>query len=213
MGSRALGGEKMNIEKGYKTVFIYTPEENEKAALEIYKKFHLVTSIQGSISLSTSLPLIPFVFGSRNFLAMLILGILMFPCLFALSYAYKQKSVLRKAKQDQQMMAKNIENVEIEFEFFEEYVRIRAMMAGEEKFSEEYIDLKYNTYNINEIIETETNFYFNTNLKGVNSLLIIIKENCSLDLIDFIKNIPAKEKYHTESLLKKLNFSDFKKRR
>ena len=74
---------------------------------------------------------------------------------------------------------KNLQEAELTISFYDNYLE-QANEIGCTKF-------KYD--NIYKIIETKTNFYVMT---ASNQGIIIVKQNCSPDLIAFIKNIMIK---------------------
>jgi len=81
----------------------------------------------------------------------------------------------------------------VNYSFLVDGVEFRSFTENS-KTSEEKV-LRYRYSNFKEVIETRTNFYLLISHLGELTTFMILKENCTPELIEFIQNLPVKKRY------------------
>lgn len=150
------------MEPLYTTETAYTFEE--------YKRFYnaLVGKKITALSVLVILTLLLFSFATSNFAGFL-LSVILFGILFPIII---NKMVKQNYYSDKQLQ----KNYMCQFSFYQYYFEVKTN-SGYVKFDYE---------DIHSIKETKTHFYI---MKSVNQAYLIVKANCSPELIEFLSNM------------------------
>jgi len=86
-----------------------------------------------------------------------------------------------------------LQELTVDYTFLAENMELRSSTANRKDDNGKVSKFRYN--NFVEIIETRTNFYLIVNELGEEAMFIILKENCTPELVEFIRNLPVKKRY------------------
>lgn len=85
-----------------------------------------------------------------------------------------------------------LQGQELNYNFLSDSVEVRFFSQKHHDKEEKILSYRYN--NFVELIETKTNLYLLINDLGEKLMFVLIKENCTSDLVDFVRNLPVKRR-------------------
>jgi len=184
-----------DLEILHTTKFVYSPNEVKKNALVLTPvKEHIKHRLIPAHCFSIGIGLI--IGALRQPVSGIQFALLSFPLFVVLCHLTTPLQLSRQALK--YYNAKELDGVIINYAFREDSVEVRSVLPEGSKGQEVCLKVKYEK--ISKIIETETNFYLFARVDGEEGNFFLTKENCSSELIEFLKNLPTEHKYLKHSI-------------
>ena len=185
-----------DLEPLHTTKFVYSLDEFKKSALVLTPiKEHIKNRLIPAHCFSVGIGLI---IGAlrRQPVSGIQFALISFPLFVMLCHLTTPHQLSRKALKHYN--AQGIKGLISNYAFGEDSVEVCSIIPEGSKGKEVCSKIKYE--NFKKIIEIETNFYLLTGVDGEEGVFSLTKENCSPELREFLRNLPAEHKYLKNSI-------------
>jgi len=169
----------------HETESIFTFAEYKKGVYAVNRRRQFYSIVKLSMAISGGVFLVALLSGRLQ--ASFLLALALLPAVLLLVHAAKSRSLLLKTKQSFNSDDVAPESV-MKFKFFWDYVEISDHHDNEEESDKlKTIEIPYDGFAT--IINTKTNFYLTSIVEAEEATFFLMKDNCSMELIDFLQEL------------------------